>query len=69
MPVLVVHRELAASALREAGFEPIGFVDPTAELEAIKAGCRLRVLVTRVVFGHGKLSSVARTFAGRGGED
>jgi DNA-binding NtrC family response regulator len=62
--VLVVHdeqstRELAVSALREAFLEAVGFADPMAALDAIEADPRVRVLVTRVVFGPGKLNGVA----------
>jgi DNA-binding NtrC family response regulator len=62
--VLVVHdelstRERAVSALRAAFLEVIGFSDPMAALEAIEASSRVRVLVTRVVFGRGKLNGVA----------
>jgi DNA-binding NtrC family response regulator len=63
-PVLVVHderntRELAVSALREAFLEAVGFADPMAALDAIEASSRVRVLVTRVTFGPGKLNGVA----------
>ena len=62
--VLVVHdeqntRELAVSALRAAFFEAIGFADPMAALDAIEAEPRVRVLVTRVMFGPDKLNGVA----------
>ena len=62
--VLVVHdeqntRELAVSALREAFLEAVGFEDPIAALDVIEASSRVRVLVTRVMFGPGKLNGVA----------
>ena len=62
--VLVVHdeentRELAASALRAAFLEAVGFADLVAALDAIEASSRVRVLVTRVMFGPDKLNGVA----------
>ena len=63
-PVLVVHdepetRELAVSALRVAGLRAVGFDDPMKALAAIEANVRVRVLVTRVDFGPGKLNGAA----------
>ena len=63
-PVLVVHdeqdiRELAVSALRAAFLEVVGFDDPIPALDAIETDSRVRVLVTRVVFGPGKPNGVA----------
>jgi DNA-binding NtrC family response regulator len=63
-PVLIVHdndhmREQALVALRTAGHEVIGFSDPIAALTAIEAASRVRVVVTRVNFGEGKLNGVA----------
>jgi DNA-binding NtrC family response regulator len=63
-PVLVVHdeqstRELAMAALREAFLEVVGFADPIAALDTIEADPCVRVLVTRVTFGPGKLNGVA----------
>ena len=63
-PVLVIHdeqdvRELAVSALRAAFLEVVGFEDPIAALEAIETDSRVRVSVTRVVFGPGKPNGVA----------
>jgi DNA-binding NtrC family response regulator len=52
-------RELAVSALREAFLDAVGFADPVAALDAFEAGSRVRVLVTRVTFGPGKLNGVA----------
>jgi DNA-binding NtrC family response regulator len=61
--VLVVHeqstRELAVSALRAAYIEAVGFADPMVALDAIEASSRVRVLVTRVMFGPNKLNGVA----------
>jgi DNA-binding NtrC family response regulator len=63
-PVLVVHdeqdtRELAVTALRAAFLEVVGFEDPMAALNAIETDSRIRVLVTRVVFGPDKPHGVA----------
>jgi DNA-binding NtrC family response regulator len=63
-PVLVAHddkatRDLAVAALGAAGIETVGFDDPIAALDAIEANSRVRVLVTRVDFGTGKLNGVA----------
>ena len=62
--VLVVHdegdiRELAVAALRAAFLEVVGFDNPLAALDAIEVSSRVRVLVTGVVFGPGKLNGVA----------
>ena len=62
--VLVVHneqntRELAVGALREAFLDAVGFDDPLVALDAIEASSLVRVLVTRVMFGPGKLNGVA----------
>ena len=63
-PVLVVHdeqetRELAVTTLRAAYLGVVGFEDPMAALDAIETDSRVRVLVTRVVFGPGKPNGVA----------
>jgi DNA-binding NtrC family response regulator len=63
-PVLVVHnefdtRELALTALRATGREAAGFENPMTALDAIEADSRVRVLVTGVDFGDGKLNGVA----------
>ena len=63
-PVIVVHdemetRELAVSALRAAGFQAAGFDDPMKALPVVEADTRVRVLVTRVDFGPGKLNGAA----------
>ena len=47
------------SAVRAAGYQTAGFDDPMAALDAIEADSRVRVLVTRVNFGPGKLNGVA----------
>ena len=63
-PVLVVHNErdtraLALGALHAAGLGAIGFNDPTAALAAIELDSCVRVLVTRINFGKGKLDGLA----------
>jgi DNA-binding NtrC family response regulator len=68
--VLVVHdepntRELAVTALRAVFLDVIGFDDPMAALNAIEDDTRVRVLVTRVAFGLGKLNGVALASATR----
>jgi DNA-binding NtrC family response regulator len=62
--VLVVHsdtdaRELMLSALRGAGFDVAGFGDPMMALDAVETDSRIRVLVTRINFGEGRLNGVA----------
>jgi len=62
--VLVVHderdiRDLAVVALRAAFLDAVGFEDSIKALDAIEASSRVRVLVTRVSFGPGKLNGVA----------
>ena len=52
-------RELAVAALNAAGIMAVGFRDPMAALDAIEAAPQIRVLVTRVDFGVGKLNGVA----------
>jgi DNA-binding NtrC family response regulator len=64
VPVLVVHDEidtlaLAVGALRAAGLEALGFGDPMDGLKAIEADSQVRVLVTRMNFGRGKLNGLA----------
>ena len=63
-PIIVVHdendvRQAAVDALRAAGHECVGFADPMTALDAIEDNTRVRVLVTRVDFGEGKLSGLA----------
>jgi DNA-binding response OmpR family regulator len=63
-PVLVAHddkatRELAVAALIAAGLAAVGFHDPMVALDAVEDDSRVRVLVTRVDFGAGKLNGVA----------
>jgi DNA-binding NtrC family response regulator len=61
---IVVHdddetRELATNALRDAGYEVIAFTSPMQALDAMDAATRIRVVVTRVDFGSGKLNGAA----------
>ena len=63
-PIIVVHdddktRELAANALRDAGYEVAAFGNPMRVLDAMDGPTRIRVLVTRVDFGPGKLNGAA----------
>jgi DNA-binding NtrC family response regulator len=63
-PVLVVHDDagtcdLAVATLNTAGLTAVGFADPVRALDAIEADSRVRVLVTRVDFGVGKLNGAA----------
>jgi DNA-binding NtrC family response regulator len=63
-PVVVVHqqhdtRQMLVSAVRAAGYEAAGFADPLKALDAIETGSRVRVLVTRLDFGPGKLNGIA----------
>ena len=63
-PVIVVHNEdeprtAAINALQAAGYECAGFADPMAALDAIEENSRVRVLVTRVDFGEGRLNGIA----------
>jgi DNA-binding NtrC family response regulator len=63
-PVLIVHqehvaREMLLQAVQAAGYEAAGFADPLKALEAIETDSRVRVLVTRVNFGEGKLNGAA----------
>jgi DNA-binding NtrC family response regulator len=63
-PVIVVHdepatRELAVNALCAAGLQSTGFDDPIKALAAVETDSRVRVLVTRVDFGRGKLNGAA----------
>ncbi len=63
-PVLIVHqehitREMFLQAVQAAGYEAAGFADPMKALDAIEADSRVRVLVTRVDFGEGKLNGAA----------
>jgi DNA-binding NtrC family response regulator len=63
-PIIVVHdevetREPAISALCAAGLQAVGFDDPMKALAVVEADTRVRVLVTRVDFGPGKLNGAA----------
>jgi DNA-binding NtrC family response regulator len=62
--VVVVHqqpdtRQMLVSAVRAAGYEVTSFADPLSALDAIETGSRVRVLVTRLDFGPGKLNGIA----------
>ena len=46
-------------ALSEARLPAVGFDDPMTVLAAIQAETRLRVLITRLNFGRGKLNGAA----------
>jgi DNA-binding NtrC family response regulator len=62
--VLIVHndaetRQLAVTALSAAGHETIGFEDPMKALDEIEAASDIRLLVTRVDFGEGRVNGIA----------
>jgi DNA-binding NtrC family response regulator len=62
--VVVVHnddetRELASRALRDAGYEVTALDSPMQVLDEMDGPTRIRVLVTRVDFGPGKLNGTA----------
>jgi DNA-binding NtrC family response regulator len=62
--VVVVHdddetRELATHALRGAGYEVTALDSPMQVLDEMDSPTRIRVLVTRVDFGPGKLNGTA----------
>ena len=61
---IVVHdddetRELATNALRDAGYEVTAFDSPMQVLVAMDCHTWIRVLVTRVDFGRGKLNGAS----------
>ena len=63
-PIVVVHndsdlRDLVVFSLRAAGHSVTGFQEPLAALDVIEADLGVRVLVTRINFGTGKLNGVA----------
>src|ERR1700750_1490417 len=63
-PIIVVHdepetRERAVSALCAAGLQVVGFNDPMEALAAVESDTRVRVLITSVDFGRGKLNGTA----------
>ena len=63
-PIIVAHdepntRELAVSALRAAGLQAVGFDDSMKALLAVETDTGVRVLVTRMDFGPGKLNGAA----------
>ena len=53
------HPRAAVTALRADFLDVIGFDNPMAALNAIEDDTRIRVLITRVAFGPGKLNGVA----------
>ena len=62
--VVVVHDEADTCeailrALSEAGFDAVGFTNPIGALDAVEKDGELRVLVTRMSFGPGKLNGLA----------
>jgi hypothetical protein len=63
-PIIVVHdevatRELAVSTLCATGLQAVGCDDPMKALLALEADGGVRVLVTRIDFGPGKLNGAA----------
>src|SRR3954463_3977007 len=63
-PICLVHNDRTMrapmlAALRAAGYEVAAFEDPLRAFEAVEAGGRVRVLVTRIDFGSGKLNGIA----------
>jgi hypothetical protein len=63
-PVVVAHDDeatckLVVAALIAAGLTAVGFHDLMAPLDAVEEDSRVRVLVTRIDFGAGKLNGVA----------
>jgi DNA-binding NtrC family response regulator len=63
-PIIVVHQQtkvldMILSALRSAGYEAAGFNDPVTALDAIETDSRVKVLVTRIDLGTGKLNGIA----------
>ncbi len=62
--VLIVHREpdaleMLLQAVRKAGHDAAAFSDPLSALSAIEVDSRVRVLITRLDFGPGKLNGLA----------
>ena len=63
-PVVVVHDEdetrvAILRALHEVGYDVAAFSDPMAALDAVEHDSLVRVLVTRMSFGAGKLNGLA----------
>lgn len=63
-PIIVVHddpdtRGSATNALRDAGYEVTAFDNPMSVLDALDIPTHLRLLITRVDFGPGKLNGAA----------
>ena len=52
-------REAALAALWAAGHQAVAFSDPMAVLNAVEKDSRVRVLVSRIDFGPGKLNGAA----------
>ena len=52
-------RSAALLAIRAAGHDVAAFSDPLTALNAIEKDSRVRVLVSRIDFGQGKLNGVA----------
>lgn len=59
--MITIDRNSQVATLNAAGVTAVGFHDPMAALDAIEDDSRVRVLVTRVDFGAGKLNGVALT--------
>ena len=62
--VVVIHDDLAIQeqmlkALHEASLDAVSFADPMRALDAIEAGQKTRVVVTRIDFGSRRLNGVA----------
>lgn len=62
--IVIVHdnktiRSAARLAIRSAGHDVAAFADPMTALDAIEANSKVRVLVTRIDFGPGRLNGVA----------
>lgn len=63
-PVVVIHDDLAlreqmVNALQALSTKVASFSDPMRALDALEAGGKARVLVTRIDFGTGRLNGVA----------
>ena len=62
--IVIVHddkptREAALAALWAAGHQAVAFGDPISALNAVEKDSRVRVLVSRIDFGPGKLNGAA----------
>ena len=63
-PVVVIHDDLAVreqivNALHGALIDAVSFSDPMQALDAIEASDQVRVVVTRIDFGTGRLNGIA----------